>query len=302
MPTGQRTKALFFLVPSGDETALPAFCTDNKYDCNFVLPLYADDSGDDLKNGKFSVLIMPPEWTSAIVFVLQKYVGSAWVDQATITDDTYGEYYAQGDIEAKPLYSGVVIYGSLLLAALGEGDYRIETTQTNPLGEHVSYSRTFCLQEWNCRLDNLVRLEWYCNAKFGDIDNDKASLDFKGVNWYFQLMIPQSFFGYPTSEYEEETIQYTNGQFEKVKSIQTEKYTLKLGSIPAWLHNVIKTLAMQNDSLIITDYSSNNPQEIIQKSVRISSGYEPRYKTGHKCAPVTLELTPVWNRLELNNC
>lgn len=302
MPTGQRTKQLFTLVNSGEVISLPSFCTDNKYDCNFVLPVYADNSGEDLKNDKSSLLIIPQGWVSDISFVLQKYVSSVWTDQATITDDTYGEYYPQESFETKASYSGVVLYWASILTAFGEGEYRIETTQATPLGDQVSYSRTFCLREWNCYLDNYVRLEWYCDDIFGDIDNDKEVLDFIGVNWYFQVRIPQSFFGYPRSEYEEETIQYTNGQFKKVKSVQTEKYTLKLGSIPAWLHNLIKTLAMQNDSLLITDYSTNNPQEIIQKAVRITSSYEPRYKIGHKCAPVTLELTPVWNRLEKTIC
>lgn len=301
MPTGQRTLQLFTLVKSGDEDDIPAFCDDGKFDCDFKIPVFADASGEDLKNDKSSILIMPEDWVSAITFVIQKYSGSAWSDQATISDQSYGEYYDQGDLEGHPTYAGIVLYWSNILSAFGAGEYRIKITQTNPIEDAVSFSRTYCLKEYNCIATPQVRLEWECNDGYGDIDDDKKILDFSDLNWYFQIRLP-GFFGYPVSEYEEDEIQYSNGEIQTIDSVQTETYQLKIGGVPAWVHNLLKSLAMQADTLRITDYSENNPQELKHKYVRRSSSYEPRWKTGSKCAPVTVELKPTNSRLERFAC
>lgn len=304
MPTniGQRLMKVFTLVNSGDITSLPAFCDDGRFDCNFMIPAYAYSGDDDLKNDKFSFLIMGKDWTTDIEFIIQKNVANVWTDQATITDDTYGEYYAMGYFSSKTKYSGVVIYWKDVLLAFGAGEYRIKSTEINPLGEDILYSKTSCLKEWVCTPENTVRLEWYNNKGIGDIDNDRNVLDFSDLNWYNQVRIPSSVFGYPKSTYEEEEIQYQNGQRQDVTSIQEETYTLQLGPIPAWLHNIIKTLAFQSGTLEITDYSPNNPQELIKKSVKRTSAYEPRWIKGSKCAPVTVELKPTYNRLEIDRC
>jgi hypothetical protein len=299
---GQRYYKVFTLVNSGTVISLPSFCDDGKYDCNFILPVYAYNGTDDLKNDKSGLYVLAQSWTTSITFVIQKKIGSTYVDMDTFDDNTYGEYYAQGDYTNKPAYSGIVIYWKEVLATFGVGEYRIKTTEINPLGTNVTYSKPFCLKQYVCTPDNTVRLEWWLNKGIGNIDNDKEILDYSDINAYYQIRLPVAIFGYPKSEYEEEEIQYTNGRLEDVKNIQSEKYILKIGAIPAWLHNVIKTMAFQSGTLLITDYSSNNPQEIIKKAVKRTSAYEPRYSPGSKCAPITVELKPQYSRLEKFGC
>lgn len=303
MPTGIGQKAIitFNLVDSGSTTPFPE-CDDNKFDCNFIVPVFANASGSELENDKSSILAMFEAWTTASVFVIQKKVGGVWTDQATITDQTYGEYYALGTLDFTS-YAGIVLYWSVILDSFGEGEYRIKLTETNPMGNVETFSRTYCLKTFGCGgKNNTVRLEWYLNSGIGDIDNDKKVLDFSGLNWYSQIRLPNSIFGYPISSYEDEQIQYGNGEIQNVKDIQEEKYTLTIGAVPAWVHNIIKTYALQSDKLLITDYSANNPQEIIQKEVKRTSAYEPRWIKTSKCSPVTVEFKPSFNRLERFRC
>lgn len=299
---GQRTTKNFKLVNSGTVTTLPGFCEDGKFDCGFVMPAFADGSTDDLKNDKYSLLVLGQDWVTAIEFVIQKNISSVWVDQDTIINNTYGEYYEMGYYTNNEKYSGVVLYWKEILSAFGVGEYRLKVTQTTPLGDNISYSKPTCLKEYSCDVQNSVRIEWYMNKGIGDPFNDREILDYSDTNWYYQVRIPKSFFGYPKSSYESEQIQYTNGMIEDIVSKEDEKYVLKLGSIPAWLHRTIKSMAFQADNLYITDYSPNNPEEFIQKAVKKASSYEPRYTTGSKCAPVTVELKPAFNRLEKFRC
>lgn len=299
---GQRSYLITNLVlGGGDNLTLPE-CDLGKFNCPFLQPVFADGSGDDLKNDKSSIIKMFQTWTTAAVFTLQKNEG-VWTDQATITDDTYGEYYSLAYWDEFPKYTGLVIYWNAVLSAFGEGEYRIQVTETNPTGDFDTYTESFCLQTYNCSAaDNTVRLEWYQNNGIGDIDNDRNVLDFGNLNWYSQLRIPHSIFGYPKSSYEVERIDYTNGESQDITNVQTEKYTLTIGLAPAYIHNIIKTFACQADQLFITDYSTNNPQTIIRKSVKLTSEYAPKWFNTSKCAPVKLEFEPKYNRLERFRC
>lgn len=303
---GQRTMKVFSLSISEPPPELPAFCDDGKYDCGFVLPVFADGSDDDLKNDKTGFHCLGENWVSDIEFVLQKSVADVWTDVATITDDTYGTYSPMGTYTSKPKYAQMIIDWKEVLADLGEGQYRMKITETIPIGENITYSKPVCLKEYICMPNNSVRLEWWMNRGIGSIENDRRVLDFSDVNFYYQFRIPGSFFGYAKSEYEEEEIQYTTGKRDDVVSRQEEKYTLKMTGygkgLPAWLHNIIKTYAFQSGTLLITDYSANNPQEYVQKAVKRASSYEPRYTPYSKCAPVTVELKPTYNRLERFRC
>lgn len=299
---GQRHYKVFNLVNSGNVTSLPSFCDDGKYNCDYKIPVFADGSSDDLKNDKSSILIMASSWVSSILFFIEKKAGSTWVEQDSITNNSYGGYYPQGSFSSKLYYAGLLMEWKEVLGAFGVGEYRIRIDQVNPILSGSTYSQNFCLKEYNCSPDNSVRLEWYNNKGIGDINNDKEILDFSDLNWYSQMRLPMSFFGYPKSTYQTEEVQYQNGEYQDISNDQEEKYQLITGALPAWAHNTIKTLACQGTKLYITDYSSNNPSEIIQKQVKLSSAYEPRWKKSSKCAPVTLEFKPANNRLELFKC
>ena len=304
MATGicQRSTQVFARVTSTSRVSFPE-CENNLYDCQYTSTVFADGTTDEFKNDKTSILGMFEAWTSGVVIKLQKLSAGTYSDLVTIANDDLGEYYHLGYWTSKPYYAGVVLYWKEVYATYSTGTYRISFTETNPTGTNTTYSKPYCLKAYGCgAADNTVRLEWWLNKGIGDIDNDQRVLDYSTLNWYSQIRLPQSFFGYPKSSYETETIQYSNGQIDDIKNIQTEKYILKIGLVPAWVHNIVKTYACQADTLKITDYSPNNPQQIVEKAVRLVSAYEPRWSEHSKCASVRLEFEPKYSRLERFKC
>ena len=303
---GQSGKETFNLVNTGSSQSLAIEgCDLTVYNCQFKHVVLANSSGNEFENDKSSILGMFPTWTTSVVFVIQKLQGASWVDKHTVTDNTYGDYYPQGYWTNKPKYAGFVINWANVLAQWSTGLYRIKSTEVNPLNPSgvVKYSLEYCLKEFGCSTpENTVRIEWWNNRKIGSISNDREVLDFSDINWYNQYRLPLSIFGYPTSEYEVEENQYPNGEYEHVKIIQKETYILKLGEMPSYLHDILKTYALMSGTLQITDYSSNNPAQILSKAVKLKSGYEPRWSPSGKCAPVTLELEPRFNNLETFRC
>lgn len=304
---GQKTKTVFQFVSSGKTT--PSFsvedCATTQYNCDYENVVMANDSGLDLENDKSSVLGMFADWTTAAVFVLQKLESGVYVDKNTIVDNTFGEWFPQGSFDSKPKYAGFIAHWALILPVYGVGEYRIKTTQTNPLNPtgQDKFSHPYCLSVFGCGgFDNTVRLEWHQNGKIGSMEKDEDILDFADINWFNQYRIPNSIFGYPKSSYETEEIQYTNGEFEEVTDIQTQTYTLTIGLLPSYLHDIIKTYALMSGTLVVSDYSTNNPTQITNKKVKKSSGYEPRWTKQNKCAPVTIELEPRINNLEKDDC
>lgn len=298
---GQRWTKVFPLVKAKLLATVP-ICDDGKFDCNYYSLVFADNTGDDLKNDKNSFFRQFQSWTTGCDFIIQKDINDVWTDMATITDDTYGEYYPLGTFTLQPYSTYFTIYWELVYndINMGEGDYRIKMIETNQIGTETTYSYTYCLTTYNCDLaDNTIRLEWYNNKIIGDVSDDKATVDFRDINLYNQYRVSSSFFGHPKSSYKEEFTEYSNGEIQKYKDEQEITYILKIGNTPAWVHDFIKNYMLQADNCFITDYSTNNPETIVQKQVKRKSGFEPKWINTSKCAPVTLEFTPKFNRLEV---
>lgn len=300
---GQKGKATFNVVKVGKPKGLNiAGCEPiTIYDCNYITPVLANNTGNDLENDRSSFLGMFQDWTTSAIFVIQKKTGTTFIDKGTVNDNSYGEWFPQNSFKKKPKYAGFIANWSLILAAWGEGIYRVKITEFNPLNlsGKENFSMEFCLKQFSCfNWENTVRLEWYSNYEIGNINDDKDILDFADINWFNQLRIPNSIFGYPKSSYETQENQHTNGEFEPVTDVQTELYQLTIGLSPAYIHDIIKTYALMSSKLSITDYSSNNPQGIYYKDVKKKSGFEPRWGKQRKCAPVTIELEPRFNNLE----
>lgn len=305
---GQKAKETYTLVTTDggsiQAAPLPLDC-DAEGDCNYITPVLANESGDDLENDKTSILGMFQDWTTSAEFVIQKKIAGNWTDQVTIADDTYGDYYPQGSFASKLKYAGFIVNWASVLSTIGEGLYRIKVTEVNPLypSGTSQYSMSFCLKEYSCKTaENTVRLDWTNTKKIGDIMNDRRKLDFGDIVWPGQLRIKNSIFGYPKSAYETEEVQYQNGEFQTVSDKQTETYQLVIGPVPSFIHDLIKTNALMSGTLKVSDYSTNNPARIVNKDVKKKSGFEPRWKKTTKCAPVTIELEPRYNNLENDFC
>ena len=110
-------------------------------------------------------------------------------------------------------------------------------------------------------------------------------------------------FGFPVSTYEQDLIQYQNGQRLYVEDEQEPEYVLKLVPTAAFIHTIMRTDVMQADTTLITDYNANNPELWVQKAVKKNSEYAPNWnKLTNKLASVEVKFIQEFNNLKKLRC
>jgi len=292
-------------------TDVPSF---SQKECCFELPVFADlTAPDDIyRNDKHSLIgKYDSSFFGLVTIFIQKYVGGSWVDQVEIVDDTYGTNYSYGTLissDGRLNYVGFVADFNLILDGFGEGSYRFRykeidfsTNETETI-----YPFEFCLKTYNENLvDCSVRFETYTKGIIGDVDSDLDVWDFIQVaqvlpsGWFNQWRLPKSIFGANKSSYERDFIRYSNGQEVWLQDEQVESYVWNGGFYPAILHDYIKTNILQADTILVSDYNSNNPNVIKNKSVNAASSYEPNWQYNNKKAFVDVEFIQEYqNRLK----
>ena len=295
-------------------TDVPAF---SQRECCFQLPVFADlASPDDIyRNDKHSLIgKYDYSFFSDVTIFIQKWNGSAWVDEVDVVDDTYGTNYDYGyfsSSDGRLLYVGFVADFNLILNGLGEGSYRFRYKEVdfNANETETIYPFEFCLKTYNENLvDCSVRFETYTKGITGDVDSDLDTWDFINVanilpdGWFNQWRLPNSFFGYNKSAYQRDYIKYQNGQEVWLQDEQVESYTWNSGFYPAILHDYIKTNILQADDITATDYNSNNPNVIKNKAVNASSNYEPNWQYNNKKAFVDVDFIQEYQNRRKKRC
>lgn len=225
---------------------------------------------------------------------LQKYTSGAWADTATLNVSTWGTAYTYGFFTN--IYSekaiGYKLQWKLVLAAFGEGNYRIKSTGTRLIGGALisKYSFEFCLSEYTAnRADETVRFEWYLNGTIGNPEKDSTKRDYGTLNWYNQFRLPDSKFGWDSSPFEHEFVKYQNGKKTWLKDSQVEEYLLKIGRMDNSIHRYIKIDVLQADEINITDYNIFNANRHQSREVIHIGSYEPNWDTGSLLADVEVK-------------
>ncbi len=270
--------------------------------CDFTLKALADNSGDPLKNDKAGFLWWFNDTINAAQLTLQKWVNGAWSDVAVLVDNTYGTNYEFEFFtnEAGENFIGYQIQWSLVLAAGGEGSYRVICATENYLSQtETLYSYEYCLKTYTPqRANGTVRIEYYINGTLGRSDNDKMVKDLGELNWYNAFRL-KGWFGFPKYKYEKTNIQYNNGQILNVTHEQTPRYELQLKLQPDFVHEAMRIDVVMSDAILITDYNDYSPKNYISKRVLHDSNYEPDWNKGkNKLADVTLEFIQEINNLK----
>lgn len=284
---------------------LPA--STNRCCSNFKFNVIADAASEDaFKNDSNGFLYaFPPVITGASLF-LQK----DGEDIETLDDDDFGINYAFGFFTNSngDKYRGYQLSWKKVMDEYGPGCYRVRIFHEDSFeNDYTFYSDTFILKQYSPGIaDGTVKIEYYLNYLIGDNADDKAIRDFGGEgmeleNWYNALRLP-GWFGYPVSEYEEDVTRYTNGLEVAYKNNQKPELTLQLKLVPAAIHNLMRTDVLQADTVLITDYNSVNAEAWIQKQVRRSSGYAPKWTPGSKLAPVEVKFIQAYNNLFRRRC
>ena len=172
---------------------------------------------------------------------------------ATITDDTYGTYYAEGtwsNTTEQALYIGFLLDWNKVLTAEGTGLYQIQT-ETTILGTTSTISSVeYRLYPFSEEIaDGTIRMEWTQN---GNILSNP--FDFTGMNWYNQIRIDGRF-GNKQPTFETDQYLTSNRRRSQIQDNIVNSYSLETELIPSTLSNEIIYNGLLGNSIMISDYN-----------------------------------------------
>lgn len=261
--------------------------------CCFTLPALAELSfTDNLKNDKHSVIWFFGELFSDAKIYIQQMIGGVYVD-TELTDNSYGTFNQFGFYVNKfnEKAIGYQIEWAKVLSTLGEGQYRFKGAGTPSIGAAVEYfSFEFTLKIYNTyRADGTVRAEWYRKGILGSKTSDSHIDDFGTLDYFNQIRLPKSIFGFENSSYTRSFVKYPNGSETWIEDDQVEEMEWRIRMMPEPVHRFMRVDMMQSGRVIITDYNSENPTKHINRECIPNSQYAPVWKQGVMTAPVTLK-------------
>ena len=266
----------------------------SNYDCCYTLPVLAElVVTSPYNNDKSSVIWFYDNGYSAAAMELEQYISGVWTKVADLNDNTYGTFYDYGfktnTLSEKLM--GFEIDWQLVLVGIGEGSFRVKTVETNIFGTTNKYSLEWCLKIYTPeRANNTIRIDWYISNLIGDSSNDEKVRDFTDTNWFNQIRL-EGWFGSDSAEYEKEFVRYQTGQKVWIKDELTKNYKCEIDRVPNYVHTLLSQEVFQADSILITDYNTENPIQHLDRKVKLTSAYEPRWDKRSKYAGVELTFT-----------
>lgn len=272
----------------------------------FLLALADTGSIDELKNDKAGFLFFFSTAISSATLKLQKATNGVFADIDDLDDSTYGTFFAFGFFvnDAGEQFIAYQLEWKKVLTLKGAGTYRVKADGIVSFGGiNTQLSTEYCLSQYTAeRANKTVRIEYFLSGQLG-IADDKKIKDLGTLNFFNGIRL-SGFFGFPTSTYETDHIQFANGQRVFVEDEQEPEFTLKLAPDTAsFIHELMRTDVMQADRIEITDYNANNPQAFIKKAVIKNSEYAPNWnKLQNKTASVEVKFIQEFNNLKKLRC
>lgn len=309
---GECFQQLFFLVPTDPSvsTTTLALPPSKKRECcgEFSLKALADiASYDPFKNDFHRPYFYFDDSVSAAVLKLYKHDGNDYVYLATLTGaNTYGQDYPYGYFtnSVNEKFISYRLEWKSVININGEGSYKVKCEATDYLGSLIEiFDYDYCLKQYTVeRANGTVKVEFLQANTTGINKNDFKVKDLGDAGILDMLRIP-AYFGYPSSTYQEERIQYNNGQRVFVEDEQEPEFTLKTKPIAGFIHEILRTEMMQADQIFITDYNNTNPLKFIRKQVYKNSDYSPAWKPmQNKLAIVEIKFKQEFNNLKKLRC
>jgi hypothetical protein len=244
MATQLKTNTLDTSVPVG--VAIP---TSLISECVGTLPVFATYGfGRDPERNDFtSFLDLELPGTNTTYTLL----GENCAEIATLNDNTYGTYYAQGFLtEAngftyiQGLYTGYKLIWKKVLDVFGPGTYKIkkkvEGKETEYLLEECSCFFELC-EYSDARANETVRIETTQNG-----NTISPGLEYLGVNWKEQIRIP-GFFGNKQRRLEQDNYVDKNRNTTQIQDTLVHEFTLLISD-----YNLLNTDNLKNISVIPT--------------------------------------------------
>ncbi len=295
---GQAIKETIYILRTPAEVVTTLQDQPNPSGCDFFLPALAQyEPVGDLFNDHHSVIWFFDELCSDVKIFLQK----DREDLTELTDDTYGTFYEYGFFTNKfgEKAIGYKIDWSTVLNEHGPGAYRIRNEATRAIGAFDDqYSFEFNLQVYTqARANNTVRVEWNRSGVLGNRLSDERVDDFGTLNWFNQIRIPNSMFGFDSSELTEDYVKYPNGENVWIGDSQTEELTWNIYALPNYVHRFLQVDFMQAGKMKVTDYNKLAPTTTLNRWVVPTGGYKPEWIVGTINANVALTFKPYFENL-----
>lgn len=299
---GQAIKEIIYVLRTTNDPGSVLQPAININNCNFFLPALAEyEPTDDHFNDKHSVIWFFDELFTEAKIYLQSKSSGVWVDISELTDNTYGIFYEYGffvnKFSEKSL--GYLIDWSKVLNEEGPGVYRVRTSGTKSIGVFADqYSFEFNLQVYTLdRADRTTRVQWNRSGVLGNRLQDERVDDYGILNWFNQIRIPNSIFGFGNSELTEEYIRYPNGSNIWVGDSQIEELTWNIYHLPNYIHRFIQVDILQSGKILFNDYNKLAPTQTIDRIVVPVSGYKPEWIIGTINANVSVTFKPYFENL-----
>jgi len=278
-------------------------------ECEFELPVfgYPTDTTDKYRND-FSSFLLPltNRYSTPEMYLEVETSCDVWTEVSQLTDNTYGVLY--DSFATRPLWFGYKIQWHKVYSAEGVGCYRVKSVFTDITDATIktSYSYKYNLRLWNENLaDKTTKIKSVINGgKTGYVDNDKFVLNYKSEIWEREVRLPNSFFGFESSEYTKEYTRYKNGG--QVHTLDQQKQTILFNAkkLPYSLHKELSINYLQADEIYLSDFNLSNPNPDMynNKQVIVNSAYEPKWNTYNSYASIELQFNPYFENLRRKQC
>jgi len=257
--------------------------------CNPIL-VFADSGKDDNQNDVYSFMYNKKFPAANYTFFLQKDSE----DIAALNDNTYGIYYSVGSITNATdqlKQTGYKLLWSRVLAAHGEGIYRIRINSTTFGPADNSYSEWFDLKTFSqAKAEGTIRIKSIHNGELL-----RTRLNYKGLDWTNTLRV-RGYFGNA-----EEEVQITNDIYQKLgnsrmtvkqrKSVKIDIYSMEVYPCSKCVADDILNYHFFADKVFLSDFNASNyDYDLVNVDVYKEDSFDIEYPAKSRKIKITGKL------------
>jgi hypothetical protein len=262
-------------------------------ECCYELFLFVDTDAltDKLRNDQTSYFKYYPKSFTAATLTIQKCVGGVFVDQHTITDDTYGTFKDFAvEVKNNQKYISIKnILWSAVKASFGVGKYRIKASATDIFSNQIidqDFAYNVITYTPNAA-ENTVFIKITNEGLLGDPNDASKRFAFPD-NWEDGKRV-MARFGDDFSEFTENHTRYNDGFRQYIDHERVDKAFLYLDRSPWGIRTFFKNEVLMADTITMFDYNTNNANCHIGTMWERSGDFSPDYISQVSKASVKLE-------------
>jgi hypothetical protein len=250
--------------------------------CEYEEKVFAETGGEWWKNDKSSFLYQKMIASDTVTIVVKKN----GVLQATITDDTYGDY--TNGFTSKPNYVYFVLDWESIFTAFGAGKYTIEV-ETDILGVVTTDEyRYFLLPYTDEDADGTIRIEYYQTGNILSSAFDYTGLVDGGI--YASYRVPGTLFA-PNPVKEVDRYLNNNYEQEQIREKIVREWTARLKYLPSSVTNAIIYSGGLANKFLVTDYNIHNHEIYRRQDLYVDNIEKGDENMGNPWRTYTIEFT-----------